>query len=240
MAFLDSDDQWTEDFLADALVAFASGCDLFFGNSRRYQVEKTRFEWASAADRNLDPTSHTEIDKYRQLYGYRGDFFDFAIFRSSIISTSTLVYRYAKAPRLRFNEKLFNGQDRLFKLMLSKQAAKVAFCMRVCAVEGRGVNIFDSSAWGSEKSLNLLLNYIKLSKVILKQIDLSEKQSAYVKAQLAESRASFAGTILHLVKKGVKVDLGVVFKTVAADPLSGVLVLPYMARVAMKKLGARN
>jgi len=236
VAFLDSDDQWADTFLADAHIAFKRGCDLFFGNTKRYAVDKTRFEWGGSPELNLVGSGHTAIDRDRELYEFAGDFFDFAVFRSSIISTSTLVYRFRKFPDLRFNVQLFNGQDRLFKLMVSQQAAKVAFSMKVCANEGQGVNIFDSSGWGSEKSLNLLLNYIRLSKYILRELRLDARQRHHVRSQLRESRYSFAGTLLHLLRNKVPVQWKVVFRTFVTDPMSAVWIVPNMLKVVRNKL----
>lgn len=236
VAFLDSDDLWEADFLAIAYLAFDRGCDLFFANTRRYGVDKTRFEWGASTERKLEPSAHTGIDVARGLYEFRGDFFDYAIVRSSIISTSTMVYRYSKFPDIRFNDKLFNGQDRLFKLMVSKVALKVGFSTKVCANEGRGVNIFDSSGWGSQKSLNLITNYIRLSKYILKEVDLNAKQAAHVQSQLDESRFSFSKTLLHLLRTGVKVDWRVVFRTFSVDPVSAAMFVPNVTKIIAGKL----
>jgi len=239
VAFLDSDDQWEETFLADAHIAFERGCDLFFGNTKRYAVDKTRFEWGDSPELNLIASGHTAIDRDRELYEFDGDFFDFAVFRSSIISTSTMVYRFRKFPNLRFNVQLFNGQDRLFKLKLSKLASNVVFTPKVSANEGRGVNIFDSSRWGSEKSLNLIFNYIKLAKLILKEIPMNKGQRDHVKVQLDQSRYSFAVTVIHLLRSNVKVDLAVIRKTIATDPLTAALLVPNLVRMLFRKVVTR-
>jgi len=145
--------------------------------------------------------AHTCIPGAR-IYGFDGDFFDFALHRSAAISTSTLVYRYSKFPDLRFDETLFNGQDRFFKLQLSKSASKVAFSTRVCAVEGQGINIFDSSQWGSEKSLNLAVSYVKLSKLDPPADRARSPQHAHIRSLLAQSRYDLASTVLHLLRTG--------------------------------------
>lgn len=239
VAFVDSDDCWEEGYLVDALASFQHGADLFFANSRRFGIEKTRFEWSHASGRNLDIASHTAIEGDRGLYLFDGDFFDFAVFRSGIISTSTLAYRYARFPQLRFNTQLFNGQDRFFKLQLAKAASRAAFSTRVCAVEGQGINIFDNSRWGSEKSLNLLFNYIRLSKTILAQIELDRTQRAFVQAQLARSRYNLAGTVLHLLRKGTPIQPEILSKTFRADPASALLFLPNLLRAAVRKASTK-
>lgn len=238
VAFLDSDDCWHPHYAADALRAFDEGCDLFFANSRRYGTERPRFEWAHGTGRRLDPAQHTAIDAERCLYLFDGDFFDFAVHRSGIVSTSTLAYRFARLPQLRFNTQLFNGQDRFFKLQLAKAARRAAFGMRVSATEGQGINIFDSSQWGSEKGLTLLFNYIRLSRLILSEIELSPPQRAFVQQQLARSRADLAGTVAHLLRNGKGLQLGLLRRTFAADPASAWLFVPNLVRAGWRKLVA--
>jgi succinoglycan biosynthesis protein ExoW len=238
VAFIDSDDCWEEGYLAAALEGLGQGCDLFFANSRRFGAEGTRFDWSHSSGRHLHPEAHTAIDLERGLYRFEGDFFDFAVHRSGIISTSTLAYRYASHPQLRFNAQLYNGQDRFFKLQLAKVARRVAFSTRVCAVEGQGINIFDSSKWGSEKSLNLLFNYIRLSRMILEKIELSPPQRDFVRAQLAQSRQDLAGTVLHLLRSGTPIQPGLLRRTFAADPASAVMFLPNLVRAGWRKLAS--
>jgi len=156
--------------------------------------------------------------------------------RSGIISTSTLAYRHDRHQRLRFNTHLFNGQDRFFKLQLAKSAAGAAFSMRVSATEGQGINIFDNSQWGSAKGLNLLFNYIRLSKMILAQIELDTAQRAFVADQLAQSRYNLAVTAMHLLRAGTRLPPGLLHKTFAADPVSALMFLPNLARAALRRL----
>lgn len=238
VAFVDSDDRWEPAFLSDALFALSNGGDLFFGDTQRFGNSQTRFKWDAVPGYEFNPDRHILIDASRKIYRFEGDFFDFAIFRSSIISTSTMVYRFAKFPALRFSERLFNGQDRLFKLSVSRNAKGIFFTARVCAQEGRGVNIFDSSSWGSEKSLNLLYNYIKLSKCILKEIPMNDGQRSHVRSQLESSRYSFAATLLHLLARGVRIDHGVLMGTFKADPATAVCLMPNLLKVLIKKVCA--
>lgn len=240
VAFLDSDDCWHEWFLADAQLAFGQGCDMFFANTQRFGADYTRFEWKHASGRKLDVRAHTAYDPARGIYGFNGDFFDFALHRSAVISTSTLIYRFRKHPSLRFDETLFNGQDRFFKLQLSKAASSVGFSTRVCATEGQGVNIFDSSQWGSEKSLNLAVSYVKLSKLILQRIELDSRQYAHTRKLLGQSRYDLASTVLHLLRSGKKINLDLLRGAFAADPASAGLFLPNLVRAGLRKLTPQN
>ncbi len=240
VAFLDSDDQWQPWYLSDALIGFEAGCDVYFANSQRYGTDDTRFEWTNPSGVRLDLAEHHQVDRERGVYLYRGDFFDFAVFRSGIISTSTLAYRYSRFPVLRFNTTLFNGQDRLFKLQLSKLAGGIAFGTIVGAREGRGVNIFDASQWGSDRSLNLLLNYIRLAKLVLGAFDLSAKQRAFVRTQLYTTRYDLAGTVLHLLRNRKRIESKMLRSILLEDPLSALLFAPNALRAGVKMFAKRT
>ncbi len=241
VAFLDSDDEWLPDYAATAQAAFEAGADLFFANSRRYGNDKTRFEWAEGSGTELRPAEHEPVPGVDGLHLYRGDFFDFAIRRSGIISTSTLAFRFEHLPALRFEGRLFNGQDRYFKLQLALQARRSAFGMRVGATEGRGINIFDSSQWGSGKSLNLLLNYLRLTQLILAELPLKPAQRAHVQSQRAGLRADVASTVMHQLRSGIPLRRDLLWQCFSADPGAAWMFGPNVARALWRRVaGART
>lgn len=236
VAFIDSDDWWEPDFLANAVAALNHGYDIFFANSRRHGFDEARFDWHASTNRRLIPADHQLIDGPRELYAFKGSFFDYALVRSNIISTSALAYRHSRFPTLRFSTKLFNGQDRLFKLHLSKHTDKVAFCPRILVNEGTGINIYDSAKWGSAKSLRLLANYIRLSKTILSELSLTPGQRRLIQSQLNDTRFSLTASLLHLLKTGESIDWTLVRKTVNADPRLLVQFIPNLARIVRQQM----
>ncbi|ANG62530.1 hypothetical protein A8C75_08525 [Marinobacterium aestuarii] len=239
VAFIDSDDCWREDFLLHAMEAMQRGYDLFFANSRRSGFADTRFEWKSEAGLDLVASNHCSLGCERPLYAFSGDFFGYAIKRSNIISTSALVYRLEIAPDLRFSARLFNGQDRLFKLELSQKTDKVAFAALVLVDEGRGVNIFDSAGWGTPESLVLLTSYLKLSKCILAELNLEDNHRAFVATQLTDTRYSLVASIVHLLKTGQKCDWRLVLRASWSDPAFIVMFVPNLLQVMMSKVRSR-
>lgn len=232
VAFLDSDDYWTRPFLSDAVHALYQGYDLFFGNTRWGRNQLSRFEWGSEPVWNLRAEGHLLIDQSRDLYQFKGDFFDSLIHRSSIISTSAMAYRFDRFATLRFDTRLFNGQDRLFKLMLGQTVCKVAFSPKIYADEGDGVGIFGNAGWGTEASLRFTSNYIALSKLILNELILSPGQRAYIRRQLMDARRSFAADLLHLLRHRKPVDWEQVHATACRDPAAVALFLPNVVRIA--------
>ncbi len=237
VTFLDSDDQWTGPFLADAVCALEQGYDLFIGNSTRTGIDRTRFEWDASDALNIRAAEHPSVDAARDIYEYRGNFFDLLVRRSSIIGPTTLAYRFDRFPSVRFNPALFNGQDRLFKLTLGQHLQRVAFSPRLYAEEGEGVNIFDKSQWGSPTSLRLLSSYIRLSKCILAEIALSPAQRRHVANHLADSRRSFTASTLHLLKQRTPLDWRTIFATLREDPATAAAFLPTLFGILRRRTG---
>lgn len=235
VSFIDSDDWWEPDFLARALAALELGYDIFFANSKRHGFNDSRFDWHASTNRQLIPSEHQTIDAARELYAFNGSFFDYALVRSNIISTSALVYRLSHFPALRFNTRLYNGQDRLFKLHLSKNTDRVSFCPDILVNEGTGINIYDSAKWGNAKSLRLLSNYIRLSKFIMAELDLSHAQRRIVTAQLDDSRFSLTASLLHLLKSGQNPDWALLLSTAREDPSLLMQALPNTLRILTKR-----
>lgn len=230
VTFLDSDDEWTGPFLEDSVQALDQGFDLFLGNSRRTGIPASRFEWSDCRHDNIYPEDHRLVDGTHDLYEYVGDFFDLLVRRSNVIGPTTMAYRFDRFPDVRFRESLFQGEDRLFKLTLGQSLGRVAFSPRIYAEEGEGVNIFDKSGWKTEGYLRLTSNYISLSRLVLDEVRLDEKQRAFVRGQLGGSRRAFVAAVLHQLWHRKSLDWALVRATLRRDPLGGVLFLPAAAR----------
>ena len=156
--------------------------------------------------------------------------------RSNIVSTSAFVYRYEKFPLLRFNGRIYNGQDRLFKLGLAQQTDAVVFSSRVLANEGRGVNIFDSAHWGAATSLVPLVNYIRLGRSIQRELVLDKEQSRRVNRHIGDARYHLAATMLHLLRARRDVDWKLVGSILREDPVT-LFSLPISAgRILLRKI----
>jgi succinoglycan biosynthesis protein ExoW len=236
VALLDSDDLWQPGFLACAVRAFECGADLFFADSARFGQRASRFCWDSEPSRNLRGEAHAVLDGAAGIHAFSGDFFDFVVRRSSILSSSVMVYRFAVAPTLRFDERLFNGQDRLFKLKLCRQVRLACFSTVIYGIEGEGVNIFDSAGWGSAKALRRVSSYIRLARTILAEVPLAHGQRRFVKRQLGDARRDFAASLLHLLSRGEPFDKALVRRTFAEDPCSAALLLPNAIGIGLRRI----
>lgn len=239
VALMDSDDAWRDGFLSAALPVLEQGYDIFFSDSRRYHQPESRFTWNADPALNLLGHGHRPLGTCGQVFAFEGDFFDFILRRSNILGPSTTVFRRDIHPSLRFSTRLFNGQDRLFKLHLVQRVKRAAFSTQEFGIEGEGVNIFDSAAWGSRKSLNLLSSYIEMHKTVLAEVPMAPPQQAYVREQLSQSRQAFIASMAHLLAHGQKLPMPLVRKTFAADPMSLLLLPPNLLRVLGRGVAAR-
>lgn len=217
VALLDSDDTLDPSYLAIAVAALERGYDLFFGNSVRIGAAGTRFDWRATTGAILDLAAHRLLDDSVPLYEFQGDFFDFLVRRSNIIGPSSLLYRRALGAGVRYPEGLRYGEDRIFKLSLCQRVVRVVFSPRICAREGKGVNIFDSAQWGAEQSLALLADYLAMNRYILRRFTLTRAQRAYVRDHLNMTRYSFVASLLHHLRRGNPIDWRLVGTTLGAD-----------------------
>ncbi|MCK7583191.1 MAG: glycosyltransferase [Chromatiales bacterium] len=236
IAFLDSDDRLDENYLGHAVQALDRGYDLFFGNSRRADIPRTRFDWDADLNVHLDPNQHRLLNEERALYEFTGDFFDFILRRSNFISGSAIIYRYAIGGSIRFNERIYNGQDRIFKLNLCQKIKKAAFSTQVYAEEGKGVNIFDNAGWGSERALSRISSYIDMNRVILNEFSLNKIQRKHVCRHLADTRYAFTASLLHQLRCGQNIDWKLVRKTFGQDPSTLGLFLPNLIKIMATKI----
>jgi succinoglycan biosynthesis protein ExoW len=162
VAFLDSDDEWIECHLSNALSALERGYDFYF--SDHFQLNQTVSAFNRA--KRIQVGSHPEIDRRENLRAYSGNMFD-QILHGNIIGTSTVVYRYRRFPALRFREEfVYAGEDYLFWLELSRLTQRIAFSSLCECTYGEGVNVFAGSGWGTEKSLIRLHYEIKYKKAL--------------------------------------------------------------------------
>lgn len=217
VAFLDSDDQWTRSYVNDAFVAFSDGADLFFADTMRFNEKESRFKWADDSRFKLSAVGHRPIDINGQVFRFQGDFLDFMIHRSNVLS-SAFAYRLSRAPGLRFNQNLTYGEDRLFKLSLVRHCHRVAFSVRIGCIEGPGVNIFDVFNPGSGRALRLASDYIHLNRLLLGCLPLTAPQRVWLLQALRRSRREWVFNALHALRLRTPELAASLRLTLARDP----------------------
>jgi succinoglycan biosynthesis protein ExoW len=214
VAFLDSDDEWTDAHLSNALTALEAGYDFYF--SDHYQLDQTVGAFNRA--KRIEPMAHKTIAGVEHLHEYTGNMVD-QILMGNVIGTPTVVYRYKLFADLRFREEfVYAGEDYLFWLDLATRTSKIAFSS-VCECKcGYGVNVFAGSGWGTEKSLIRIHCEIKYKKAIGRIFALTSDQRKATVDAISKLRRSFVADVLHRLAHRKSMDLPTMAKHLVVDP----------------------
>jgi succinoglycan biosynthesis protein ExoW len=227
VAFLDSDDVWSQSHLRNALWAMCNGYDFYFADF--YQLNQTITAFNRASRIRID--EHKRIHESEPIYGYQGDMVD-QIVRGNILGTSTIVYNFRKFASLRYRtEFLHTGGEYIFWLQLALGSSKIAFCSLPECRYGEGVNIFSESAWGTDKYLSVASDEIKYQKWIRKQPDLSPQQRAFVSSKIWQKRVNFCRGLVHNSLHG-RINLRLLTKHLKLD-VSTFTVLPFVPAIVL-------
>lgn len=229
VAFLDSDDAWIPEHLANAACALGGGADFYFAD--HYQLGQTVGAFQRAGRINL--ADHTHLGGHPHLFNYVGDMFD-QILSGNIIGTSTVAYRYSRFPGLRFREEFVNaGEDYLFWLELSRLTDNIVFSSLCECTYGAGVNIFSGAGWGTEKSLARLHYEIKFRKALPSIFDLTAAQRAAAQAAVKKLRRAFVADVLHRISHRKSLEPAVMRAHWAVDPQSFLYFVPLAAAITL-------
>jgi succinoglycan biosynthesis protein ExoW len=231
VAFLDSDDEWTDTHLTNAMTALAAGYDFYF--SDHYQLNQTVSAFNRA--KRIQAAEHPKLAGSEHLREYQGDMFN-QILTGNIIGTTTVVYRHAAFPALRFREEfVYAGEDYLFWLELSMLTKKIAFST-LCEVRyGEGVNIFAGSGWGTEKSLIRLHYEIKYKKALPQLFKLTGAQLEENRAAVVSLRKSFVADLLHRLAHRLPIKFKVLRDHFRIDPQSLIYFVPLAMMIVLKR-----
>ena len=230
VAFLDSDDEWIPSHLARAVAALEEGYDFYFAD--HYQLGQTVGAFRRAG--RIKPEEHPPLQAGPELHSYAGSMFD-QILGGNIIGTSTVVYRLARFPALRFRaEFVYAGEDYLFWLELSRLTPRIAFSAMVECTYGKGVNVFAGSGWGTEHSLTRLHYEIKYKKALPRLFELSARQLTDTRAAVRGLRRSFVADLLHRVRHARPLPRQVLKQHWRTDPQTFVLA-PLLAMMIVLK-----
>ena len=231
VAFLDSDDEWIETHLENAMNALQAGAGSDFYFSDHFQLNQTVSAFQRAGRIQIE--QHPVIGGSPHLHAYAGDMFD-QILTGNIIGTSTVVYRYAAFPSLRFREEfVYAGEDYLFWLELSRLTQRIAFSS-LCEVRyGEGVNIFSGSGWGTEKSLIRTHHEMKFKHALGKLFPLSAAQKAITDNTLCSLRRSFVADVLHRLAHRAPLQTAVLRAQWHVDPRTFLFFVPLAISIVL-------
>lgn len=198
VAFIDSDDVWRPHHLQHAVDALGWGFDAYFadfiavgypdvGNMQRIGTLKAEGNPLLDAERRLHTLGTSALEHIVADGG-------------GLIQTSTVVYRFDKYPKLRFREEFYNGQDFFFWMDLGELGAKFAFSFDVECDNGTGINIYQASGWGTDKSLQRLRNELFVWTSVERFYELPPEMLRKNRVTIRNLQESFGRDILHRLR----------------------------------------
>ncbi len=224
VAFLDSDDEWSDDHLARALLALQQGYDVYFADLLQLGAEVSAFRRAG----RIDPTQHPSLIGVDHLHIYQGDMLEQILF-GNIIGTPTVVYDINRFAAIRFQPEFRNaGEDYLFWLELTQAGAQFAFSSNNEAICGRGVNVYSGAGWGTETHFLRLHNDMKYRKWVLRDFPVTASQRTRLNEQVAQLRRAIVRDLLHRLAHRKSLPWQWMWDQVQLDPKTGFF-LPWLA-----------
>ena len=232
LAFLDSDDEWTEDHLARAAAALDAGFDFYFANLYQLDQSVGAFERAG----RIRPSEHPPLDcGHEDIHAYVGDFFDQTL-RGNVIGTPAVVYRFPSLPAQRFHTQFKSaGEDYLFWMEISIRNARAVFSARVEAIYGKGVNVFAGSGWGTEQHLRRVHEEMRFKKMVCCDFELNSVQEAHVRANIRQLREAFVRDLAHRLARRHLPDAGLIVRHAAMDPQTFFFIPVLLFRILLRK-----
>jgi succinoglycan biosynthesis protein ExoW len=216
VAFLDSDDRWTDQHLANALHALSSGFDFYF--SDHFQLEQSVSAFNRA--KRINPSDHKRFNDIPVLYSYQGDMV-IQILTGNVIGTSTVAYRFEKFPMLRFIERYRNaGEDYCFWIDLSQRTRSIAFSIDCECIYGKGINLYSGAIWGSQHSLHVLQDDIAWRKSILKHTSLEKQIRNALLSVIRRKRVEFQLVVLHRIRHRLPISYTLLARQLKIDPFT--------------------
>ncbi len=228
VAFLDSDDEWSDDHLANALHALQAGYDVYF--SDHTQLGQTIGAFSRGG--RILPSEHPAIQESSPLHAFQGDMLN-QIVCGNIIGTSTVVFDRHAFPETRFRPEFRNaGEDYLFWMDMARGRARFAFSEKIEASYGRGVNIYSAASWGTEDHLLRLINELKYRKRSLQAYELSPEAVGAANAVKQALRITIVRDLLYRLRRVNPPPLPWLLDMMKTDPQLFLLALPLAAQIA--------
>ena len=197
IAFLDSDDAWGKDHLANLDAAFAAGADFYFTDHKREDDAERRF-----AQCDFEPDGAAIDADHPSCRRCDADLASRAVIRRSPVGTSTVAFRRKGFDDLRFSEAFRSaGEDTIFWLELLARGPRTV-CNTDCEVGyGRGISIFNHRSWGDARSFRTSIDQIRLQMHLRRAFPLDNGQRRESLAQCRRLDLTFCGNLLACVKR---------------------------------------
>ncbi len=221
VAFIDSDDQWDATHLARGLNALAKGYDVYFSNLLDFDSPIDYFQRRGGLWRE----HHPQLTSTEPVFGYAGRM-NAQILAANFIQLSTVIFRRATAPSLRFRTEFRRaGEDILFWLELARLTNRFCYSTAIEVYYGRGVNVYRSAASGSEAAFERLRDETRFRRTVLQEFVSDRPDRSNARRALRQVRKQFAAEILHRLSRRQTLSMTELTMQWQLDPFS-VLSLP--------------
>jgi succinoglycan biosynthesis protein ExoW len=232
VAFLDSDDQWSDTHLYNALFALEQGYDFYFSDF--YQLHQTVSAFNRA--KRINPSEHERVAGSDSLYKFQLSMFN-QIIMGNVLGMSTIVYRFRKFPDVRFREEFRStGEEYIFWLDLAQLTNRIVFSAANECRYGEGVNTYSGAMWGKEGAIQKLHDEIKYLRYILTQYSLEETQRRHVLGRIKDLRVGFVEEVLHRITHRKPINPKVCLSLVKMDRPLILLAVPISLKVLYSKV----
>jgi succinoglycan biosynthesis protein ExoW len=193
VAFLDSDDAWQPNHLANVRTAFSGGAEFYFSDHRREEDHESRF--AQCAFRPDGPRIPTDASESIRWCGSQTLFR--AVVLRSPVGTSTVAVRRARIGTKRFPTGFrAAGEDSIFWLQILAADPLVACSEHNEVAYGRGVSIFNHRSWGDTRALKTILDQMRAHRYLRKHFPLDTSLRATGAGQCRELDLAFCTALL--------------------------------------------
>ena len=231
VAFLDSDDEWSDDHLANAREALGAGYDVYFSDLTQLQQAVGAF----ARGGRIRPAEHPSIGGNTHLHRFIGDMVE-QIVVGNVIGTSTVVFNFQQIPDVRFRPELRHaGEDYLFWIELAARGARFAFSDKIEATYGKGVNVYSGASWGTETHLARVANELQYYRLCRRQFPLSRCARKALQGKTRALQVDAIRDLLRRIRRRQPPPLAWIKDIVRSDPGILLTCVPIALRIATNR-----
>jgi succinoglycan biosynthesis protein ExoW len=197
VAFLDSDDYWEPSHLRHAAAALQFGADFFFSNSR---FEGAAGDFFQTHRRRVLLASGRRVPEAPGVVEWRAGISPLFA-RGCPFATSTVVFRRAVMPELRFSLEFRRaGEDFALFWELVTRSSVIMFCTEPTLVSGSaGVGTWRKSTWGTQANLIRLADELRLFRRLVGSPLLTPGDRRLMREEIAARRRGALGCALHML-----------------------------------------
>ncbi len=230
VAFLDSDDVWSADHLSRGLRALQRGFDFYLSD----MAEDGMPNWYQRPHCRLDGALSV-VDAENDFLVHSGDVFGHFV-SANFVCTPSVMFRRAGNEDIRFDENISVSEDRLFWAEILNRTNRVVFSGKCEGILGKGVNVFRSISYGTNREIRALSDQIYACEEMIRRCSMSVDSLQVIDVQIGALRRRIVLDVWHMLRRGRIPDFGILRAAVARDPGLMKSLIPTTFRIAASKV----